>query len=120
MPHQEALSRGTPMQTLPSPVVHRTLPPITLGFAALSALSPAAPLATRPAPFAWKDGDRVVLVGDTLIERDQKYGLLETILTAKNPDKAITFRNLGWSADTVRGTSRARFGTEAEGFQHLK
>ncbi len=58
-------------------------------------------------PFEWKDGDRVVLIGDTLIERDQKYGYLETILTAANPDKTITFRNLGWSGDTVRGLSRA-------------
>ena len=73
-----------------------------------------------PPEFEWKDGDRVVLIGDTLIERDQKYGYLETLITAQNPDKTITFRNLGWSGDTVRGLSRARFGPPAEGFQHLK
>ena len=39
---------------------------------------------------------------------------------APHPDKAVSFRNLGWSGDTVYGTARARFGPEADGFQHLK
>jgi lysophospholipase L1-like esterase len=107
------------MQTVRSSFVNRPLRRITLGLAALAAAAPATALADGPAPFAWKGGDRVVLLGDTLIERDQKYGHLETILTAQNPDKAITFRNLGWSADTVRGLSRARFGPPSEGWQHL-
>jgi lysophospholipase L1-like esterase len=71
-------------------------------------------------PFEWKDGDRVVLIGDALIEREQKYGYLETLITIQNPDKAITFRNLGWSGDTVRGIARAGFGKPEEGFRHLK
>jgi lysophospholipase L1-like esterase len=71
------------------------------------------------ADFKVVDGDRVVLIGDTLIERDQKHGYLETLITAAHPDKSITFRNLGWSADTVRGLSRARFGPPEEGWQHL-
>ena len=72
-----------------------------------------------PAPFAWKDGDRVVLIGDTLIEGDQKYGYFETLTTLQNPDKAITFRNLGWSGDTPYGVARAGFGTQADGYRHL-
>jgi hypothetical protein len=36
------------------------------------------------------------------------------------PDKNITFRNLGWSGDTVWGEAQARFGGPAEGFRHLK
>jgi lysophospholipase L1-like esterase len=67
-----------------------------------------------------RDGDRVVLVGDALIERDQEYGYLETLLTIQNPDKTITFRNLGWSGDTVFGEARAGFGTPADGFKDLK
>jgi lysophospholipase L1-like esterase len=67
-----------------------------------------------------KDGDRVVLVGNTFIERDQEYGYLETLLTLHYPDRNITFRNLGWSGDTVEGIARARFGKVEEGFQHLK
>ncbi|MDR3638733.1 MAG: SGNH/GDSL hydrolase family protein [Isosphaeraceae bacterium] len=81
---------------------------------------PLAAPAADPPKFEFKDGDRVVLLGDTTIERDQKYGYLETLLTIANPDKNVTFRNLGWSGDTVRGTARAFFGTEADGFKHLK
>ena len=62
----------------------------------------------------------MVLIGDALIEREQEQGMVETFITLLNPDKTITFRNLGWSGDTVFGTARARFGTEADGFQHLK
>jgi lysophospholipase L1-like esterase len=70
--------------------------------------------------FELLDGDRVVFVGNTFIERDQVYGYLETMLTARWPDRSVTFRNLGWSGDTVWGEARARFGTAADGFQHLK
>jgi lysophospholipase L1-like esterase len=70
--------------------------------------------------FALKDGDRIILLGGTFIERDQYYGYFETILTTRLPDKNLTFRNLGWSGDTVTGISRARFGPVAEGFQHIK
>src|SRR5580693_1391931 len=44
-----------------------------------------------------RDHDRVVLIGNTLIERDQRYGYLETALTERFSDRNITFRNLGWS-----------------------
>src|SRR5690242_17577308 len=60
--------------------------------------------------FEWRDGDRVVLIGDTLIERDQAYGYLEALITIQNPDKTLTFRNLGWSGDTPYGVARAGFG----------
>ena len=74
---------------------------------ALLAAALAAPAA--PQPFEFKDGDRVVWIGNTLVEREQRYGYWETALIAANPDKNITFRNLGWSGDTVFGESRARF-----------
>jgi lysophospholipase L1-like esterase len=70
-------------------------------------------------PFELADGDRVVFLGNTFIEREQTYGYLELALTTYWPDRNITFRNLGWSGDTVTGIARARFGSEAEGFQHL-
>jgi lysophospholipase L1-like esterase len=66
------------------------------------------------------DGDRVVLVGSALIEHEQRYGYWETALTRRYPDKSIAFRNLGWSGDTVFGDARASFGTQADGFRHLK
>src|SRR6476620_8390660 len=60
-------------------------------------------------PFEFKDGDRIVWLGSTLVEREQRYGYWETALLAANPDKNITVRNLGWSGDTVFGEARGRF-----------
>src|SRR6266487_1790460 len=74
----------------------------------------------RAGAFEFKDGDRVVLIGSTLIEREQRYGYWEAALTARFPDRDITFRNLGWSGDTVFGEARAGFGSPADGFRHLK
>ncbi len=67
-----------------------------------------------------KDGDRIVYLGNAFAERDANYGYFETLLTIRHPDISFTFRNLGWSGDTVWGDARARFGTRADGFQHLK
>jgi lysophospholipase L1-like esterase len=85
----------------------------------LSVLSPLAAHGDEPPNFPFRDGDRIVLVGDTLIERDQRYGYLETILTALNADKDLTFRNLGWSGDTIAGLSRAGFDPPAAGYKQL-
>jgi lysophospholipase L1-like esterase len=69
--------------------------------------------------FELADGDRVVLVGSTLIEREQRYGYWETALTRHYARCNITFRNLGWSGDTVWGEARAGFDTPKEGFKRL-
>lgn len=71
-------------------------------------------------PLTLENGDLVVLLGDTFMERDGKYGHLETALTAAHPGKNIRFRNLGWSGDTPRAESRAYFGPPAEGFDRLR
>jgi len=76
-------------------------------------------LGQGPASGGSAPGDRVVMIGGTLIERDQSHGYLETRWTRRHPDRAIVFRNLGWSGDTVEGPSRARFGSTADGFKHL-
>ncbi len=76
--------------------------------------------AADPPRLKLKDGDRVVYLGNTFAEQDGSHGYLETLLTIRNPDVNFTFRNLGWSGDTVWGDARARFGTRADGFQHLK
>lgn len=73
----------------------------------------------EPSRFALNDGDRIVLVGDTLIERDQRYGYLETLLTLSHPGTNLTFRNLGWSGDTVAGLSRAGFDPPEAGYRQL-
>jgi lysophospholipase L1-like esterase len=91
----------------------------SLPLASLAALACTGPAIT--ADFQFKDGDRVVLVGSTLIEREQRYGYWEAALTTRHPDKNITFRNLGWSGDTVWGESRVGFDLDNPkiGFQRL-
>ena len=71
-------------------------------------------------PLHLKDGDRIVLVGGAMIEREQRYGYWETALTLLHPELNLQFRNLGWSGDTVYGDSRAGFGTTADGYRLLK
>lgn len=65
-----------------------------------------------------RDGDRVVLIGSTLVEREQDQGYIETVLTSRFPDRSITFRNLAWSGDTVAGEAQAFFGTPEDGYKH--
>jgi lysophospholipase L1-like esterase len=87
--------------------------------AALLFLAAAGPVVAADA-FTLRDGDRVVLLGNTLIEREQQTGYWESALTRRFPDRNVQFRNLGWSGDTVFGEARAGFGTAADGFKHLK
>lgn len=72
------------------------------------------------APFELKEGDRVLFLGDTFMEREVDYGLLETALTTAYPDRQITFRNLGWAADSPLGRSRASFDWNKSGQDWLK
>ena len=88
--------------------------PAALVFASLLPAQPAA------APkFEISDGDRIVWIGNTLVEREQRYGYWETALHAAFPDKQFTLRNLGWSGDTVFGDARAGFENAAKGFERL-
>jgi lysophospholipase L1-like esterase len=91
------------------------LPTAALLFAASLTL----PVRAADAPFEFKDNDRVVFLGGAFIERLQIHGFLETAITAGLPEKNLTFRNLGWSGDTVWGDSRGVFGGRAEGFKRL-
>jgi len=71
--------------------------------------------------FELREGDRVVLLGDTLIEREQESSWLETIFYRDFSDRHFIVRNLGWSADTPTGKSRARFdfAERDKGFERL-
>ena len=64
-------------------------------------------------PFEILDGDRVVFLGDTLLEREGSYGHLETRMTAQFRDRRFTARNLSWAGETPRGWSRASFDAPA-------
>ncbi len=56
--------------------------------------------------FELRDGDRVVFLGDGLIEQAQYFGWVETMMTTHFPQRDVHFRNLGWNADTPAGDSR--------------
>jgi putative heme-binding domain-containing protein len=78
-------------------------------------------VATRAAePFEIKEGDRVLLLGDALLERENTYGYLETRMQEQFPDRHFTVRNLSWSGETPRGWSRASFDSPDKGFERLK
>ena len=72
------------------------------------------------AGFEFNAGDRVVLLGNTFIEREGNYGHIETQLAAALAEKKIIFRNLGWSGDNVFCAARSYFGPPQEGFNRLK
>jgi putative heme-binding domain-containing protein len=68
-----------------------------------------ATLAAHAEEFDLRDGDRVAFIGDTLVEREAESGWLESVMDASFPTCHIINRNLGWSADTPSGESRASF-----------
>ena len=76
------------------------------------------PLAGEPV-LEIKDGERIVLVGSTFVERMQAYNYVELLLHGGLPKKKIAVRNLGWSGDTVRGEARALFGSAKDGLDRL-
>jgi len=114
----------------------RCLPPLAVQLAAclltvslsatMSAVRAAAPEApataeSRSPGAAWslRDGDRVVFLGDTFVEREGDRGFIETALVAAHPQASLTFRNLGWSGDTVWSESRGVFDQPAKGYARM-
>src|SRR5215211_6334987 len=83
---------------------------LSLFLLAVAILSPCVSFAAAPTkPFELREGDRVVFLGDTLMEREKDFGYIELMMTLRFPDRNVTFRNLGWSADTPVGISRVSF-----------
>ncbi len=66
-----------------------------------------------------RDKDRIVLLGNTFIERENNYPMIELSLRLAFPDLDFSVRNLGWSGDNVWGESRAYFGTVEQGYAHI-
>lgn len=96
--------------------------PVAALVAALAHFSPppapevaaAQPPAPNAGPFPFEKGDHVCIVGNTLADRMQHDGWVETFLAARTANLDITIRNLGYSADEVDPAKRLRsadFGT---------
>src|SRR5665213_2224338 len=77
---------------------------LLFAIASLAPLTFAAPT-TKPI-FTLNDGDRIAFIGNTFVEREQKADYIETMLISRFPRANVTFRNLGYSADTATGEAR--------------
>jgi lysophospholipase L1-like esterase len=83
-------------------------------------MRPAAAAAPPTNSFELRDGDRVVLLGDAFMARENDLGYLETRLTLQYPTCDVTFRNLGWLTNTPLGGPRADFPPPEKSFDLLK
>src|SRR5690606_20941630 len=70
--------------------------------------------------FEIRDGDRVLLLGDTLLEREVPFGWIEPRMHEQFPDRKFSVRNLSYSADTPGGISRSVFDGADKGWERLK
>ena len=68
--------------------------------------------------FEIREGDRVLFIGDTLIEREGRPSELR--MHEQFPDRKFIVRNLGFAGDTPLGWSRAEFDPPAKGWERLK
>ena len=70
---------------------------------------------TAAAPFELRPRDHICIIGNTLAERMQYDGWLETVLQARFPKHELVFRNLGFSGDEIGTRLRSKnFGTPDE------
>lgn len=64
---------------------------------------------------AFKKNDRISIIGNTMADRMQHSGWLETYIHATYPDLDLTFRNLGFSGDELKVRQREdNFGSPDE------
>jgi glucose/arabinose dehydrogenase len=57
--------------------------------------------AAEAPPLKLAKGNKIVLIGNTLAERQQHFGNFETLLHSRFPEHNLVVRNLGWSADEL-------------------
>jgi putative heme-binding domain-containing protein len=92
-------------------MIYRTLLLASLAFGSLQA---------QERKLDIRDGDRVLLIGDVLIERENNYGYIEARMRREFAGKDFAVRNLGYSGDSPLGASRASFDSLAKGVDYLK
>jgi putative heme-binding domain-containing protein len=67
---------------------------------------------TKPLPFRLEKGDHICIIGNTLADRLQHDGWLETYIYARHPQHNLIIRNLGFSGDEITLRLRSQdFGT---------
>jgi glucose/arabinose dehydrogenase len=82
----------------------------------LLTVSAPVPMAGRQnTPFELRAGDNIAIIGNTLAERLQHDGWLDTMLHARYPTHDLTIRHLGFSGDEITTRLRSKgFGTPDE------
>jgi glucose/arabinose dehydrogenase/lysophospholipase L1-like esterase len=74
-----------------------------------------APVGKAADPFVLHTGEHIAIIGNTLAERMQFDGWLETLLHARFPKHDLVIRNLGFSGDEIVTRLRSKnFGTPDE------
>lgn len=71
---------------------------LAIGFFASLAVHAAEPVA---ADFFFHDGDRAMILGDSITQQRLYSTLVESYVVSRFPEWKITFRNTGWSGDTM-------------------
>src|SRR5690606_28856189 len=94
---------ASPLQARPeeSGGAAQVRPTLNRAFLAATTLLLAASAAADSSPVAFQQDDRVIFRGNTFAERMRQFSYFETLLLERFPEKGLTFRNLGWSADEV-------------------
>jgi len=67
-------------------------------------------------PFPFEKNDQVVLIGNSLAERMQHHGWLETLIQERESAKEISFRNLAFPGDQVANRPRSKGFTSPEDY----
>jgi lysophospholipase L1-like esterase len=81
-------------------------------------LAIAAPARAQAPALELRQGDTVVLIGNTLAERMQHFNHFETLLMLRFPELQLKVRNLGWSGDALTLQPRPlNFGDAAKHLQ---
>ncbi len=84
-------------------------------YTVLALLSLAAISSASAAPLELKKGDHICIIGNTLADRTQHDGWLETYIQARFPKHELVFRNLGFSGDEITTRLRSQwFGSPDE------
>ncbi|MEK6270237.1 MAG: GDSL-type esterase/lipase family protein [Planctomycetales bacterium] len=75
----------------------------------------------QPSEPVFANGDRIVILGGTLAERMQHDAWLETLIQSRAAGKNLSFRNLGFSADSLNHQLRvAGFGSQDKWLEKTK